>query len=77
MELASEQFSSIFPSRSLGLCHFYSVFCSTSSWESAEERRSILFKYSPGYSTWGDPENLAGARELATTDLQRQLLRAP
>ena len=49
----------------------------TRNWESDRPRRSILYKYSPGYSTWGNPEALAPARELASTELQRQLLRPP
>ena len=49
----------------------------TRNWQSDRPRRSILYKYSPGYSTWGNPEALAPARELASTELQRQLLRPP
>ena len=49
----------------------------TRNWESDRPRRSILYKYSPGYSTWGNPEALAPARELASTEPQRQLLRPP
>ena len=34
-------------------------------------------RYSAGYSTWGNPENLEPLRQLATTDMQRELLRPP
>ena len=49
----------------------------TRRWTSSNRRRSLLYKYSPGYSTWGRPENLDPLRALATTDLQRDLLRPP
>ena len=49
----------------------------TCQWTSQTRRRSLLYKYSPGYSTWGKPENLEPLRQLATTDLQRDLLRPP
>lgn len=49
----------------------------TRRWTSEHRRRSLLYKYSPGYSTWGDPERLARFRDLATNDLQRALLRPP
>ena len=49
----------------------------TRKWTSKQRRRSLLYKYSPGYSTWGPPENLQPLRDLARTDLQRDLLRPP
>jgi|TARA_B100000809_G_scaffold248723_1_gene279122 hypothetical protein len=49
----------------------------TRQWKSSNRRRSLLYKYSPGYSTWGRPEGLEPLREKATTDLQRDLLRPP
>lgn len=30
-----------------------------------------------GYSTWGNPESLEPLRQLATTNMQRDLLRPP
>jgi hypothetical protein len=49
----------------------------TRRWRGEGRRRSVLYKYSPGHSTWGDPENLKPYREMAATDLQRDLLRGP
>ena len=49
----------------------------TRKWTSDNKRRSLLYKYSPGYSTWGDPGKLERSRELAHDDLQRALLRPP
>ena len=49
----------------------------TMSWKGAGRRRSLLYKYSPGYSTWGQPENLDKYLDLAQNDLQRDLLRHP
>ena len=49
----------------------------TMSWKGAGRRRSLLYKYSPGYSTWGQPENLDKYLDLAQSDLQRDLLRHP
>ncbi|MBI4551658.1 MAG: phytanoyl-CoA dioxygenase family protein [Candidatus Latescibacteria bacterium] len=49
----------------------------TRPWMSDRRRRSLLYKYSPGHSTWADAESLAPYRALATTDLQRDLLRPP
>ena len=49
----------------------------TRQWMSANRRRSLLYKYSPGYSTWGPAENLDSLRALASSDLQRDLLRPP
>ena len=49
----------------------------TRKWTSNNKRRSLLYKYSPGYSTWGDPAQLERSRELAQNDLQRALLRPP
>ena len=49
----------------------------TRAWASDEPRRSLLFKYNNGYSTWSDPAALDGLRELATTPLQQALLRPP
>ena len=49
----------------------------TRQWTSSGRRRSLLYKYSPGYSTWGPAEQLAPLRALAANDLQRDLLRPP
>jgi ectoine hydroxylase-related dioxygenase (phytanoyl-CoA dioxygenase family) len=49
----------------------------TRKWRSENLRRSLLYKYSPGYSTWGNPQNLERLLPLATTDVQRSLLRPP
>ena len=49
----------------------------TTTWTSPTRRRSLLYKYSPGHSTWADPGNMESIRALARTDLQRDLLRAP
>lgn len=49
----------------------------TRNWVSKGRRRSLLYKYSPGYSTWGRPEQLDSIRALATTDLQHAILRPP
>lgn len=49
----------------------------TCQWRSKTRRRSLLYKYSPGYSTWGKPEGLDAVRNLATSDVQRDLLRPP
>ena len=49
----------------------------TNTWTSADKRRSLLYKYSPGHSTWAIPENWEKLQALAANDLQRDLLRAP
>lgn len=49
----------------------------TRQWTSGGRRRSLLYKYSPGYSTWGPAEGLEPLRALASNDLQRDLLRPP
>ena len=49
----------------------------TRLWTAANRRRSLLFKYSPGYSCWGAAEALEPYRLLARNDLQRDLLRPP
>mgnify|MGYP006096940865 FL=1 len=49
----------------------------TRKWVSRDRRRSLLYKYSPGYSTWRPAEDLEPLRPLTTTDLQRDLLRPP
>lgn len=49
----------------------------TRLWKSDHRRRSLLYKYSPGHSTWAEADSLAPYRNLATTDLQRDLLRPP
>ena len=49
----------------------------TRKWVSDRRRRSLLYKYSPGYSTWGDATKLQQYEALATTPLQRDLLRPP
>ena len=49
----------------------------TKSWLGANRRRALLYKYSPGYSTWGKAENLDQYLEMAENALQRDLLRPP
>lgn len=49
----------------------------TRKWVSPHQRRSLLYKYSPGYSTWRPYEELAPLLPLARTDMQRDLLRPP
>jgi ectoine hydroxylase-related dioxygenase (phytanoyl-CoA dioxygenase family) len=49
----------------------------TVNWRSAAPRRTLLYKYSPGYSCWMPDEQLAPLRALASSELQHQLLRAP
>jgi ectoine hydroxylase-related dioxygenase (phytanoyl-CoA dioxygenase family) len=49
----------------------------TRKWTSENRRRSLLYKYSPGYSAWGNPENMKKYEALAANDLQRSLLRPP
>ena len=49
----------------------------TRRWTSPRRRRSLLYKYSPGYSSWARPDSLDRYLPLATTDLQRDLLRPP
>jgi ectoine hydroxylase-related dioxygenase (phytanoyl-CoA dioxygenase family) len=49
----------------------------TRRWTSEKRRRSLLYKYSPGYSTWAKAENLDKYLGMAQNDLQRDLLRPP
>ena len=49
----------------------------TTTWTSSKQRRSLLYKYSPGHSTWSAADNLEPIRALAQNDLQRDLLRPP
>jgi len=49
----------------------------TTRWKGANRRRTLLYKYSPGYSTWGKSEQLDQYLDLAQNDLQRDLLRPP
>ena len=49
----------------------------TRRWQSDHRRRSLLYKYSPGYSAWGNAERMQRYEDLATNDLQRALLRPP
>jgi ectoine hydroxylase-related dioxygenase (phytanoyl-CoA dioxygenase family) len=49
----------------------------TRRWRSERRRRSLLYKYSPGYSAWGNPDRMSDHAALATNDLQRGLLRPP
>jgi ectoine hydroxylase-related dioxygenase (phytanoyl-CoA dioxygenase family) len=49
----------------------------TRKWTSENRRRALLYKYSPGYSAWGNAENLKRYESLAADDLQRALLRPP
>ena len=49
----------------------------TITWKGAGRRRALLYKYSPGYSTWGKADDLDQYLEIAQNDLQRDLLRPP
>lgn len=49
----------------------------STTWTSSNKRRSLLYKYSPGHSTWAIPEQWEKLQALAANDLQRDLLRAP
>lgn len=49
----------------------------TTTWTSPHRRRSLLYKYSPGHSTWAKADSMTAFLELARTDLQRDLLRPP
>lgn len=49
----------------------------TRKWTSQNRRRSLLYKYSPGHSTWGNPENMTKLLPHAQNDLHRSLLRPP
>lgn len=49
----------------------------TRCWTSTNRRRSLLYKFSPGYSSWSTPANNDKYLDLATNDLQRDLLRPP
>ncbi|MFT5090208.1 MAG: hypothetical protein ACI906_001754 [Candidatus Latescibacterota bacterium] len=49
----------------------------TLRWNSDKRRRSLLYKYSPGYSSWSKADQLDQYLEVAQTDLQRDLLRPP
>ena len=49
----------------------------TKSWRGTQKRRALLYKYSPGYSTWGKAENLDQYLDMAANDLHRDLLRPP
>lgn len=49
----------------------------TRKWVSPRRRRSLLYKYSPGYSTWAEPDRGKAARELARTDMEKALLLPP
>ena len=49
----------------------------TTTWTSDQRRRSLLYKYSPGYSAWASADGLDDARALADDDVQRDLLRPP
>ena len=49
----------------------------TITWTGAGRRRALLYKYSPGYSTWSKADALDPYLEMAQNDLQRDLLRPP
>ena len=49
----------------------------TTTWTSSKKRRALLYKYSPGHSTWSKMEDMVQIRELATNKLQQDLLRLP
>lgn len=49
----------------------------TRQWRGANRRRSLLYKYSPGYSTWGPATIAENLVKHATTEFQKSLLRPP
>lgn len=49
----------------------------TITWTGAGRRRALLYKYSPGYSSWSKADDLDQYLEIAQNDLQRDLLRPP
>ena len=49
----------------------------TRQWKSPNKRRSLLYKYSPGYSTWGAADIAEKLLPLATTEFQKAMLRPP
>ena len=52
----------------------------TTTWRSKNRRRALLYKYSPGHSAWSSGRGGEGVdqiRDLATNDVQRDLLRPP
>jgi Phytanoyl-CoA dioxygenase (PhyH) len=49
----------------------------TSTWLAPYERRHILYKYSPGNSTWGVPEEPSPELAVLLTEQQRRLLALP
>lgn len=49
----------------------------TLPWTAAHERRSILFKYSPGHAAWGQGRYDDALRELMTEDDQKLMLEPP
>ncbi|MCE9589465.1 MAG: phytanoyl-CoA dioxygenase family protein [Planctomycetes bacterium] len=49
----------------------------TRKWVSPNRRRSLLYKYSPGHSTWTETDWCDKYRPMATTEMQRALMRTP
>ncbi|MBI4530750.1 MAG: phytanoyl-CoA dioxygenase family protein [Candidatus Latescibacteria bacterium] len=49
----------------------------TRLWRSDYRRRKLIYKYSPGHSTCVDYDSIKHYRDLATNDLQRDILRPP
>jgi ectoine hydroxylase-related dioxygenase (phytanoyl-CoA dioxygenase family) len=50
----------------------------TKKWRAeGRRRRSLLYKYSPGYSCWRDSGEVTRFADRVSTDLQRALLRPP
>ncbi|HEV8245197.1 MAG TPA: hypothetical protein VGP93_05490 [Polyangiaceae bacterium] len=49
----------------------------TSTWRAKHQHRSLLYKYSPGYSAWGEAEHLGHLVAQARTEMQQALLRPP
>ena len=47
----------------------------TRSWTAPHERRSLLYKYSPGHSCWADYDEMKVLLPLARTAMQKALLR--
>ncbi|MBI4551917.1 MAG: phytanoyl-CoA dioxygenase family protein [Candidatus Latescibacteria bacterium] len=46
-------------------------------WQPDRRYRALIYKYSPGHAGWESFDTIKHYRELATTDLQRAILRPP
>lgn len=49
----------------------------TRQWTSPNRRRSLFYKYSPGYSCWAAPDAMQTLLPRATSEMQKALLRVP